>query len=97
MPREVYVVPELERQTLRVYVQIGEDEEGRYFLTRRDDQPYVEIVPRMAEPPMYARIEQDIAEALGEALAPRPEATERHLDDALRMRDRLFELVERRF
>lgn len=99
---KVYAIHEPVRQSFAVYVELGAVEDGRYFETLSAGQRGVigseretVKVPHGEEPPLWARIPQEIAEALAEALAPRPVATERHLDDAIALRDRLLTLVEK--
>lgn len=99
---KVYTVREPERQTVRVYVELnaGPDEgDGRYarWFQYRDAEGRIAImkVAPGDEPPLWDRVPEPIAQALGEALAPRPAATERHLDDAIAVRDRLLAMVER--
>lgn len=91
----VYAIREPARQTVAVYVEVGEDTDGaRWFHVQDPLEGPVRVV-RGTEPPLWARVPMWIAEAIGEALAPRPEATERHLDDAIAIRDRLLSLVEK--
>lgn len=92
---KVYAVPEPERQSIRVYVETGTDTGGsRWFVTNDPLDAPVKVEPGV-EPPLWARVPMHIAEAIAEALAPRPAATERHLDDAIALRDRLLSLVEK--
>lgn len=97
----VYAEREWARQTIAVYVELrGPDEHGdrlfETFVTHGEDATLTAVRVRHGEPPpMWLRIPVQVAQALGEALAPRPEVTERHLDDALVVRDRLLGLVER--
>lgn len=92
----VYAIREPERQTVAVYVEVGhvEADGSRYFATQDPSEAPVHVAAA-AEPPLWARVPMGIAEAIGEALAPRPEASERHLDDAIAVRDRLLTLVEK--
>lgn len=52
-------------------------------------------VPAGEPGPVFISIPDRWAAEIAEALAPRPQATERHLDDAIAVRDRLLTLVER--
>ncbi len=95
---KVYAIVEPARQTVAVYVETGEDRDGTRFFATQGLAGQVlaqERVPPGGEPPMWARVPWRIAEAIGEALAPRPVATARHLDDAIVVRDRLLTLVEK--
>lgn len=87
------------RQRVNVYCEGGTDAGTgrRVFLTRgRDDSPpEVHAVELGAEPPLWDWFPMEVVDALGEALAPRPEASARHLDDAIGVRDRTLALVER--
>lgn len=97
---KVYAIPEPERQTVRVYVEVGgaTDDGARHFrTTSADGVPTVTKVPPGAEPPMFMRLEMDVAVAVADALTSRPEASARHLDDALTVRDRLLALIEKRW
>lgn len=90
-----------ERMSFRVYLRLTDEpnEQGAY-LYRSGHDPKLYCSPEIAEvrpgqePPLYMRIEEALVSALAEALAPRPEFSERHLDDALTVRDRLLTLVE---
>jgi hypothetical protein len=90
---KVYVVREPARQTLLVYAQVADDGTKRAFLTGPDGR--LHWVEHGEEPPSYVRLDERIAEALVEAIEPRPVATERHLDDAIKVRDALLGMVER--
>ena len=89
---DVFTIYRPERMCYDVYVQIGVDDNGMRIFQTADRR--IEHVPSGQEAPRYATVDVMIAEALGEALAPREEASERHLNDALRVRDRLLTLVE---
>jgi hypothetical protein len=95
---KVFAVREPARRTIAVYVEQHRDNDGTgYFEAPASDGGYQLVkVAATAEPPLWARIPMHIAEAVGEALAPRPEATERHLEDAISVRDRLLTLIEAR-
>jgi hypothetical protein len=93
---KVYAIAEPVRRSVAVYVEVHEDSEGvRHFETLAGGAARIVEVAPGAEPPMWARVPERIAAALAEALAPRPVATERHLDDAIALRDRLLTLVEK--
>lgn len=89
---KVWTVRRPERMSWDVYVQIGVQED-RYALFQAPDAEgrgrLVAVAPG-SEAPRYLFVEDTIAQALGEALAPRQEASARHLDDALGLRDRLI-------
>lgn len=85
------VVYRPEREVYMVYVMLGTTDEGNRLYRAEDG---VHPVPPNGEAPAYMTVGADIARAIGEALAPRPEATERHLDDAIATRDRLLSLIE---
>lgn len=94
---KVIVVHEPERESFRVYLQIGERDGEKLFRYNdlNDGSPAVQWVEPGQEPPMFIRVDEYVAVALGEALAPRPVATERHLDDALQIRDWALKQIER--
>lgn len=95
---KVHIQYDESRMVYLVRVEYGEptDEGVRRFASLTEGPPGTFYVRPGEEAPLYMRpIPLDIAEALGKALAPRPEATERHLDDALDVRDRLLTLIER--
>lgn len=92
----VYAIPEPARQSVAVYVEVGREKDGSAWFQVPVDGGYEVVkVDAYEDPPLWARVPTHIAEAIGEALAPRPEATERHLDDAMAIRDRLLSLVEK--
>lgn len=92
---KVYAINDPIRQSVAVYVERGELQNGdRLFEHFVDGHLKVSPVRMDCEPPLYMRIPERIAVAVGEALAPRPEAAERHLDDVIAVRDRLLTLVE---
>lgn len=88
----VYAVLEPHRMSVVVYVQVGETDHGSKLFMSNDYS--VTEVAMGQEPPFYLRLPTEIAEQVGKAIAPRPEATERHLDDAIEIRDRLLTVVE---
>jgi hypothetical protein len=94
---KVYAIPEPVRRSVAVYVEVNREEDGSAWFetTSLDGGREVVKVDAYAEPPLWARVPVHFAEAIGEALAPRPAATERHLDDAIAVRDRLLALVEK--
>lgn len=97
---KVYTVRDLVRRSTVVYVELGPvpDKPGwRYFQTLMHPDgvgPGVMEVEPDAEPPIWFRVNDEIAGALAEALSPTPEVTGRHLDDAIMVRDRLLAIVE---
>lgn len=89
------------RQRVLVYCRLPDDDRGnKVYLTRdKPDGDYsrtamVHAIAYGHEPPMWDWFPIEVAEALGNALAPRPEFGERHLADALSVRDRLLALFE---
>jgi hypothetical protein len=90
-----------ERVSFRVYLRLtDEPNEQGAFLYRSGHDPKLHCSPEVVavwpgqEPPLYMRIEEGLARALAEALAPRPEFGERHLNDAIEVRDRLLAILE---
>jgi hypothetical protein len=95
----VFAIKDLPREAINIYVEFGVREDGtRIYQTQITDtgnHTLVNVGPG-GEAPMYCKpIPMHIAEQIAEALSPRPEATERHLDDAIDVRDRALSLVER--
>lgn len=89
----VYATIEPHRMSVVVYVQIGTDDSGdKMFMTAERD---IVNVALGSEPPFFLRLPIEIAEKVGEALAPRQEASARHLDDAIGVRDRMIDFVEK--
>jgi hypothetical protein len=91
-----YAEPDPLRAEVRLYHEVEEAAEPgkRAFLSLIDGFTFHQVEPGQ-EPPMYIRpIPLHLAEEVARALAPRPEVTERHLDDAIEVRDRLLSLVE---
>jgi hypothetical protein len=94
-----YCVHDPLRQRVAIYCEIKSDPNtgARTFLTRRTGEHWGEEVQEVGlgmEPPLWDWFPDDAVGPLAEALASRPAATERHLDDALEVRDRLLTLVE---
>lgn len=96
---KVYTVPQPERQSVAIYVIMREEDDGTKHCLFMDRQSARKIqrVPMGGELPYYMILPDEIAEPLADALRPpfEPDATERHLDDAVEVRDRLLGLVER--
>jgi hypothetical protein len=90
---KVHIWDDVVRERVNVYIEIGRNENGQRLFLTPDGRPPLMVVEG-SEPPLYMWIPAYIARALGEALAPRPEASERHLDDALMIRDRLLTMIE---
>lgn len=93
-----YAVHDLLRQRINLYCELGVRDDGvRLFAVRESplyDRGPVQEVTIGSEPPLWDWFPDDAVGPLAEALAPRPVATERHLDDALTVRDRLLSLFE---
>lgn len=88
-------------QRVNVYCELNPDPEHdgeRVFMTRRDldgrEVPMIHRVAMGAEPPLWDWFPEQAIEPLAHALAPRPEFGERHLTDALTVRDRLLTILE---
>lgn len=83
-----------------IYIELSGEGSAKWFL---DDTGTPRLVELGHEAPVYMRIPEPVAKALGEVLNPsEPPATERHLDavethmfDARETRDRLLTLVEK--
>lgn len=87
-----FVVHEPERESLRLYLEIAELENGsRLFKTYNGG---FQEVPMGSEPPMYLRLPEPFVRPIADAIAPRPEFGERHLNDAIEVRDRLLKMIE---
>lgn len=90
------------RQRVNLYCEIGEEDGVRVFITRGGRDPLYEssdLIHKVApgqEPPLWDWFPLEVVTELTEALNPRPAATERHLDDAIVVRDRLLTIVEER-
>jgi hypothetical protein len=85
------------RQRVLVYCRLPDNRDGdKVYMTRGGDGHASEVrtVSYGHEPPLWDWFPWEVAEALGEVLAPRPEFSERFLEDALTVRDRLLALVE---
>jgi hypothetical protein len=80
------------RQRVLVYCEVGEQDGRRIFQTR---EPQNVVVALGEEPPLWDWFPLEVVTELAEALSPRPAASERHLDDAIAVRDRLLAMVER--
>lgn len=96
--REIQVHHEPWMERMVIYCKMGSYEDGcRMYATRpHGPAPYWMIVAPMEEPPLYLVIGTQEADAIAEAIQQRPEATERHLDDAMDVRDRLLTMMEKR-
>jgi hypothetical protein len=81
---KVHVADDPIRQRKLIYVQVSDDGLVRRF-QGPDEVDY--DVRQGEEPPLYASVPYFIADAIGEALAPRPAFSERHLEDAIKVRD----------
>jgi hypothetical protein len=90
------VVDKPERHSFLVYCELRQLENGARIFQSNIGPPSVhEVFPDQEPPTFMEPISYELANALGEALAPRPVATERHLDDAITTRDRLLSMLER--
>lgn len=96
---KVYTVHRPERMGYNVYVEVGQANDGSKWFATLPNPLYSDGGPVQVavgeEAPIYMFVPEQIAKALGEALAPRPEATERHLEDAMYTRDRMIDFVEK--
>jgi hypothetical protein len=93
------VVHDMLRQRVVLYCELGTDEQTgeRHFLTRRTGEHRAEEVHKVSmgdEPPIWDWFPVEAVKPLAEALTPHPVASERHLEDALATRDRVFRLHE---
>jgi hypothetical protein len=93
--REILVhhQPWMERMVL--YNRLGHFKDGcGLFTTRGGVETPTELmaVAPGNEPPIYLIIGREEADAIANAISPRPQATERHLDDAINVRDRLLHM-----
>jgi hypothetical protein len=81
-----------------LYIKMGSFKDGwRLFQTRdisSSRRDYVAVAPG-EEPPMYLVLDEAETDAIINALRPQPEASARHLDDTIMVRDRLLVLVEK--
>jgi hypothetical protein len=80
------------RQRVLVYCEVGEQDGRRIFQTR---EPQNVVVAMGEEPLPWDWFPLEVVSELAEALSSRPAVTERHLDDAIAVRDRLLAMVER--
>lgn len=97
---KVHVNHEPWRERMVIYVRLGEFKDGSRLYRRRIEtmlhghDTSLEIVPPEGEPPLYLVIGNQEAEAIADAIRPRPQVNERHLDDAIDVRDRLMTIIE---
>jgi hypothetical protein len=84
------------REAYNIYIHVGTDNDGnRFYLTQDPDGRLKnERIHPNAEAPLYMRIPNHVADAIAEELRPLPEASGRHLNDAIVVRDRLLTMVE---
>jgi hypothetical protein len=98
--RRIYTHHDPIRQRVNIYVQVSEEEDGsRWFQAGGDPSKFhgageLTRVPQGQEPPLWGWVSDEIAEALGKALAPPPDFGARHLEDAIDVRDRLLVILE---
>jgi hypothetical protein len=94
--KEVQVHYEPWRDRIIIYSLMGRFADGcRLYVTRRDgDSPYMMVVAPQEEPPLYLTLGSDEADAIADAIRPRPQVNERHLADTIEVRDRLLTLIE---
>lgn len=92
---KVYVTHDVTRQLFNIYIEEApaDDRGGRWFRTHECCQ----LIAYGAEPPVWAQLPEGVAASLAEALSPWAVtvASERHLNDAIAVRDRLLAIVER--
>lgn len=93
---QVHHQPWMERMI--IYCKLGMFADGcRLYATRpQGDPPFYMIVAPMEEPPLYLAIGSEEADAIADAIRPRPQVNERHLDDTINVRDRLMAMLEKR-
>lgn len=93
---EVRVVHNPARESVDIYVFRRVNQDQRMY--HRMDEPPV-ILNAMEEAPVFGRFPVEVIEAIAREISPPTEtdATERHLDDAVMIRDRLLTLVESEF
>jgi hypothetical protein len=88
---KVHTIHEPLRDRINVFVEVGTN----HWLTHVDGEQHIVDAPPEAEPPKFVSLPCSVAEDLKLALDGRPEpATNRHLEDAIAVRDRLLWLVE---
>lgn len=93
---EIIAVRRPERQQIILYRKLGpvEGKPGFDWFESGHDGRLMEV-PQGTEPPWYMRVSDQAAEAVANALKPPVEAGARHLDDAIEVRDRLLDIVDR--
>lgn len=85
----VHVQPDPLRDRVDVFVNTG----GAYWLVYGEDKP--QLVPQDVTPPVYVSLPTWIARELKGQLEGKPDpAGDRHLTDAIGVRDRLLTMVE---
>ena len=90
------------RDRTNIYVQKGVFASGCKLYEIRNPNPQFQEAPFMVvspgeEAPLYLWVSSEVAQAIGEALAPRSphgEAVDRHLNDTVTVRDRLLTMLE---
>jgi hypothetical protein len=95
--REVQVNRQLGMERTILYMKLGVFADGCRLYAKRPygEPPFIMIVAPMEEPPVYLVIGDQEAEMIADAIRPRPQVNERHLDDAIQVRDRLLSMAER--
>lgn len=89
---EARVVHETETQNFLLYL-FQRSNDGTVIALTADN--ISSIVDQGGRFPVFAKIPEFAAEAIAEALQPRPQVTNRHLEDAMCVRDRLLQMLER--
>jgi hypothetical protein len=94
--REIQVRRDPLKEQMIIYCKVGTFADGcRMYATQtQNDPPFFMIIAPQEEPPLYLRIGDQEADAIADAIRPRPQVNERHLDDTIGVRDRLLTMLE---
>jgi hypothetical protein len=94
---EVKVHHDVIRDRLLIFVRMGHFKDGWTLYQGRNAEglPTYDATAPQTEPPLYLSLGMAEAEAIVRVLAPPPDASARHLDDTIMVRDRLLVLVEK--
>jgi len=90
---KVHVIRRPEALAIDIYIELERRPDGS-TLCKAGDLEILEVAPG-EEMPRYVRLFNEVAEAIVTELMPPPVATDRHLRDAIGVRDRLLTLVEK--